>query len=82
MAFLERIPEGVRDYGFIEISGPEEEQKLGTAADATITWIHRGAAPVGKALVAAVSTLDLGTAGNPAREWSAQVEAEQGGSAS
>lgn len=101
---------------------------LGTAADVTITWIHRGAASVGKALVAAVSTLDFpggdvhafihGEAGfvkelrrllllersiprdqvsisgyrrlghnedswqSSKREWNAQVEAEQGGSAS
>ncbi|WP_194922558.1 siderophore-interacting protein [Catenulispora pinisilvae] len=58
-ASLERIPEGVRAHAFIEVSGPEEEQQLETAADATITWIHRGTAPVGKALVAAVSTLDF-----------------------
>jgi NADPH-dependent ferric siderophore reductase len=54
-AALERIPAGARAHVFIEVSGPEEEQKLETAADAAVTWLHRGDAPVGAALVQAVS---------------------------
>lgn len=53
-AALERLPQGAVAHAFIEVAGPEEEQKLETAADATITWLHRGDARVGELLVAAV----------------------------
>jgi NADPH-dependent ferric siderophore reductase len=58
-ASLEKLPEGARARAFIEVSGPEEEQKLESAGDATITWLHRGTAPVGAALVRAVTDLEF-----------------------
>lgn len=61
---LERLPEGATAQVFIEVSGPEEEQKLATTADARITWLHRGADRVGDALVRAVSGFDF-PAGSP-----------------
>jgi NADPH-dependent ferric siderophore reductase len=58
-AALERLPAGAPAHAFIEVAGPEEEQKLETSGEATITWLHRGAATVGTALVAAVTGLDF-----------------------
>jgi NADPH-dependent ferric siderophore reductase len=56
-ASLERLSAGARAHVFVEVSGPEEEQKLETPGDATITWLHRGGARVGEALVRAVTDL-------------------------
>ena len=56
-ATLERMPAGARVHAFLEVSDPGEEQKLETAADAEITWLHRGSRPVGELLVAAVRGL-------------------------
>ncbi|MEV6342405.1 siderophore-interacting protein [Actinoplanes sp. NPDC051851] len=56
-AALEGMPDGALVRAFIEIDGPDEEQKLETAADAEITWLHRGGRPVGEALVEAVRGL-------------------------
>ena len=56
-ASLERLPAGARAYAFIEVAGPDEEQKLPPSAE--VTWLHRGAAPVGKALVQAVTDFEF-----------------------
>jgi NADPH-dependent ferric siderophore reductase len=58
-ASLEKLPAGARAHAFIEVSGPEEEQKLEPSGDATVTWLHRGTAPVGEALVRAVTELEF-----------------------
>jgi NADPH-dependent ferric siderophore reductase len=58
-ASLERLSPGARAHVFVEVSGPDEEQKLETAGDAAITWLHRGTARVGDALVRAVSELEF-----------------------
>lgn len=58
-ASLERLSPGARAHVFVEVSGPDEEQKLETTGDAAITWLHRGAARVGDALVRAVSELEF-----------------------
>ncbi|MEV6299013.1 siderophore-interacting protein [Actinoplanes sp. NPDC051861] len=50
-AALERMPAGAPVQAFIEVSGPDEEQKLECPGDAEITWLHRGARPVGQLLV-------------------------------
>lgn len=43
---LEEAPAGLPVQAFIEVDGPANELDLPTAADATITWLHRdGAAP-------------------------------------
>ena len=49
---LERIPAGAEFAAFVEIGDPADEQDV-----PGITWLHRGAAPIGSALVPAV--LDL-----------------------
>ncbi len=58
-AALENLPEGARAHAFVEVSGPEEEQKLETAADASITWLHRGGERVGGPLARAVTALEF-----------------------
>ena len=63
-AALERLPVGASARVFLEVAGPDEEQKLATDSDAEITWLHRGAGTVGEALVAAVREADL-PAGTP-----------------
>ncbi|MDT3397856.1 siderophore-interacting protein [Streptomyces sp. B1866] len=46
-------------HAFIEVAGPEEEQKLTAPREAGIVWLHRGGAPVGEALCRAVRALDF-----------------------
>ncbi|OLZ72776.1 NADPH-dependent ferric siderophore reductase [Streptomyces sp. IMTB 2501] len=54
---LEALPAGARAHVFVEVSGPEEEQKIDS--DAEVVWLHRGDRPVGEALVEAVRTLEF-----------------------
>ncbi|MDX3850469.1 siderophore-interacting protein [Streptomyces sp. AK02-01A] len=72
-ASLERAPAGAVVHAFVEISGPEEEQKIATPDGIEITWLHRGDRPVGEALVAAVRGLDF-----PAGDVCAFVHGEAG----
>jgi NADPH-dependent ferric siderophore reductase len=58
-ASLEALPGHALAHVLVEVDGPEDEQKLGTAADARIVWVYRGARPVGEALVAAVRGLEF-----------------------
>jgi NADPH-dependent ferric siderophore reductase len=58
-ASVERLAPNARACAFIEVSGPEEEQKLETSAELTVTWLHRGTARVGEALVQAVTDLEF-----------------------
>jgi len=58
-AAVERLPAGARAQVFIEVSGPEEEQKLEPSGDAAVTWLHRGGARVGEALVQAIAELEF-----------------------
>ncbi|WP_171169259.1 siderophore-interacting protein [Streptomyces sp. I05A-00742] len=45
--WLEMLPAGVRVLAFAEVPGPRDEQDLRTAADLSMTWLHRGSAPAG-----------------------------------
>ncbi|WP_372352020.1 siderophore-interacting protein [Streptomyces sp. KL116D] len=54
-AALEALPEGARAHVFLEVEGPEEEQKIDSPVE--ITWLHRSGRPVGQALIAAVTEL-------------------------
>lgn len=54
---LESLPSGVRAHAFVEVSGPEEEQKIDSAME--VVWLHRGERPVGEALVEAVRALEF-----------------------
>ncbi|MBG0832924.1 siderophore-interacting protein [Planomonospora sp. ID67723] len=58
-ASLERLPSGALAHVFVEVAGPEEEQRLDSPGDVKIVWLHRGDAPIGEALVAAVRELDF-----------------------
>ncbi|GGM00787.1 siderophore-interacting protein [Streptomyces fumigatiscleroticus] len=54
---LEELPDGARAYAFVEVAGPEEEQKLDCSVE--VVWLHRGDRPVGEALVEAVRNLEF-----------------------
>ncbi|MFD5570584.1 siderophore-interacting protein [Streptomyces cadmiisoli] len=56
-ASLESLPDGAEVRAFVEISGPEEEQKFDS--DVEVVWLHRGDRPVGEALVEAVRALEF-----------------------
>jgi len=58
-AALDGMPAGALVRAFIEVADPAEEQHLETAANAEITWLHRGDRPIGEALVEAVRGLDF-----------------------
>ncbi|WP_326577523.1 siderophore-interacting protein [Actinacidiphila glaucinigra] len=58
-ASLERLPEGAPARVFVEVSGPEEEQKLSTPGDAEVVWVHRGSGRVGEELVRLVAGLQF-----------------------
>ncbi|WP_263171732.1 siderophore-interacting protein [Streptomyces sp. SCSIO ZS0520] len=70
-AALEALPAGADARVFVEVAGPEEEQKITT--DAEIVWLHRGGRPVGAALVEAVRALEF-----PAGKVHAFVHGEAG----
>ena len=54
---LEALPDGARAFTFVEVEGPQEEQKIDS--DVQVVWLHRGDRPVGQALVEAVRGLDF-----------------------
>ncbi|MER6069088.1 siderophore-interacting protein [Streptomyces sp. NPDC001817] len=54
---LEALPAGARAHAFVEVSGPEEEQKIDS--DVQVVWLHRGDRPVGEALLEAVRALEF-----------------------
>ncbi|MFD6432926.1 siderophore-interacting protein [Streptomyces venezuelae] len=56
-AAAEALPEGAVAHIFIEVEGPDEEQKIATAAE--ITWLHRGDRPVGELLTETVRSLEF-----------------------
>ncbi|GJF31407.1 siderophore-interacting protein [Kitasatospora sp. NE20-6] len=56
-AALEALPDGATVHAFVEVDGPEEEQK--TDSRVHVVWLHRGNRPVGEALVEAVRGLDF-----------------------
>ena len=68
---LEALPDGAKAYAFVEIAGPEEEQKIDS--DVEVRWLHRGERPVGEALVEAVRALEF-----PAGRVHAFVHGEAG----
>ncbi|WP_351223995.1 siderophore-interacting protein [Streptomyces sp. NPDC002133] len=72
-ASLEQIPAGAVVHAFVEVSGPEEEQKIAMPHGVTVTWLHRGDRAVGEALLAAVRELRF-----PAGDVQAFVHGEAG----
>ena len=56
-AALESLPSGAVAHAFVEVAGPEEEQKIDSEVE--VTWLHRGDRPVGEKLVEAVRALSL-----------------------
>ncbi|MFJ2772414.1 siderophore-interacting protein [Streptomyces sp. NPDC087300] len=70
-AAAEALPQGAVAHVFIEVEGPEEEQKIAT--DAEVVWLHRGDRPVGELLVEAVRALEF-----PSPDVQAFVHGEAG----
>ncbi|MET9700421.1 siderophore-interacting protein [Streptomyces sp. NPDC006529] len=60
-ATMEHMPRGAVVIALVEVSGPDDEQKIATPDGITPIWIHRGARPVGEALVEAVTALRFPT---------------------
>jgi NADPH-dependent ferric siderophore reductase len=60
-AMVEALPVTSTAVVVLEVTGPEEEQPLTTAADCRLTWLHRGSTEPGHgtALVDAVAAVDL-----------------------
>lgn len=56
-AALEALPAGTVAHAFIEVDGPEEEQKIDS--ETQVVWLHRGGRPVGERLVEAVRALEF-----------------------
>jgi NADPH-dependent ferric siderophore reductase len=56
---IEHLDPGARAHVFLEVEGPEEEQQFKSAADLSVTWIHRDGARIGERLVAAVRGFDF-----------------------
>lgn len=56
-AALEALPDGAEARAFIEVAGPEEEQKIDS--DVEVVWLHRGDRPIGQTLVEAVRSLEF-----------------------
>ncbi|QBJ89732.1 siderophore-interacting protein [Streptomyces seoulensis] len=54
---LETLPPGTPAHAFVEVAGPEEEQKIDS--DVEVVWLHRGNRPVGEALLEAVRALEF-----------------------
>ncbi|MET7473927.1 siderophore-interacting protein [Streptomyces sp. NPDC005648] len=54
---LESLPGGAVAHAFIEVSGPEEEQKIDS--DVEVVWLHRGDRPVGDLLAQTVRALEF-----------------------
>ncbi|MEU8927428.1 siderophore-interacting protein [Kitasatospora sp. NPDC048545] len=63
-AALERMPAGAVVHAFVEVADAAEEQKIVLPAGVEVGWLHRGARPVGEALVEAVGALEF-PAGTP-----------------
>ncbi|MFE4972949.1 siderophore-interacting protein [Kitasatospora sp. NPDC056651] len=72
-AALERMPADAVVHAFIEVADTAEEQEIVSPARVEVSWLHRGARPVGEALVKAVGALEF-----PAGTVSAFVHGEAG----
>nr|WP_284291107.1 SIP domain-containing protein [Angustibacter aerolatus] len=53
-ASAEALPAGVHARVLVEVAGSDDEVEVTAPSGVRVTWLHRGARPVGEALVAAV----------------------------
>lgn len=72
-AAMERMPAGALVHAFLEIDGPDDEQKIATPDGVVPVWLHRDGRPVGEALVEAVTALEF-----PSTDVHAFVHGEAG----
>ncbi|MFF3595568.1 siderophore-interacting protein [Kitasatospora indigofera] len=68
---LESLPRDADVHAYVEITGPEEEQRIDTTAQ--VHWLHRGERPVGELLTETLRALDF-----PAGRVHAFVHGEAG----
>jgi len=63
---IEELPPGAPVLAFVEVDNPAEEQRFATAADLTLTYVHRNGAPAGTTTLleeaVAAATFPPGTA--------------------
>jgi len=57
--FLEEMPPGARAIAIIEVASLREQRHVPTAANATITWLHRNGMPPGNIALLAPAVHDL-----------------------
>ncbi|MFI5620146.1 siderophore-interacting protein [Streptomyces sp. NPDC051567] len=72
-AAMERMPAGAEVHAFVEIEGPQDEQKIATPDGVVPVWLHRDGRPAGEALVEAVTALEF-----PSSDVHAFVHGEAG----
>ncbi|ROO83148.1 NADPH-dependent ferric siderophore reductase [Actinocorallia herbida] len=72
-ASLEQLPEGATAIALLEVESAEEEVPLPSLPGLTVTWLHRGSAPVGELLTAAFTALEF-----PSQDVQAFVHGEAG----
>lgn len=58
-AAVERMPPGAEFHALVEVTAPEEEQKVTSPDGRGVVWLHRGERRVGELLVEAVRGLAL-----------------------
>lgn len=58
-AALAALPAGAVVRAFVEVAGAEDEQAIATAADARVTWVHRGSRTLEDAVMEAHAAGDL-----------------------
>ncbi|MFD8494667.1 siderophore-interacting protein [Amycolatopsis sp. NPDC059657] len=51
---IDGLPEGTVAHAYLEVEGPQDEITFDTKGNVEITWVHRGAAPHGEAVVEAL----------------------------
>ncbi|MET7533758.1 siderophore-interacting protein [Streptomyces goshikiensis] len=72
-AAMERMPVGADVRAFVEVEGPQDEQKIATPDGVVPVWLHRAGRPVGEALVEAITSLEF-----PSKDVHAFVHGEAG----
>jgi NADPH-dependent ferric siderophore reductase len=56
---IEDLPDGARVQSFVEVAGPDEEQRFDTRGSAKLWWVHRGSRPHGGALLETVRAAEF-----------------------
>lgn len=68
-SILRSLPEGSRARAFIEVANESEEQRLKSAAEVEITWLHRGGTPSGESSLLAEAVRKAEVPGGEVYAW-------------